>query len=123
MKDYTQEAITIATQKAGAFWAFGDKQFNEQRKPNVGYISMGAGLVCPKKNARQLAEDIRNAVKQGAKKDIEENGIPAIIERELANHEAYYTGDITDTVRALSSYEITAEQVQEVYNKTEAIYN
>jgi hypothetical protein len=38
----------------GAFFAFGDKQFNEQKKEGVKYVSMGAGLICPKSEASTI---------------------------------------------------------------------
>lgn len=54
---------------------------------------------------------------EGIKLDIQENGIDNIIKRELQNYECYYTGDISNAVGFLQQYEITEEQVQEVYMK------
>jgi hypothetical protein len=36
----------------------------------------------------------------------------------LINHEAYYTGDIEDTIDALSGYNVNREQVEKVYKDT-----
>jgi hypothetical protein len=115
LSDYTQEAQTAAFDKAGAFFAFGTEQFKEKQKEGVKYVSMGAGLICPKDTAKGLHEDLSRAANEGIQADIKENGVNNIIIRELSNYETYYTGDISDTVSALSGYDITDEQVQTVY--------
>ena len=51
--NYIEEAQTKAFEKAGAFFAFSDKQFEEQKKEGVRYSYMGAGLICPKENQKQ----------------------------------------------------------------------
>lgn len=116
LNDYTKEATSEAFKKAGAFFAFSDKQFEEEKKEGVKYVSMGAGLICPKETADQLVKDLKNATKNGIKKDIEENGEGKIIARELRNHEAFYTCDISDTMRALKAYGFSVERVSEVFN-------
>lgn len=45
-------------QKHGAFWAFGDKQFEEKRVEGVKYCQLYAGLICPVDNYTALAEDL-----------------------------------------------------------------
>jgi hypothetical protein len=116
LSDYTKESTTKALNKAEAFFAFSDKQFNEAKTDGISYISLGAGLLCPRKTAEQLTKDMDNAIKAGIKQDIKENGINGIIKRELYNYEAFYTGDIEATTEALDGYNITANQVMEVYN-------
>lgn len=54
LTDYTQEAQTKLFDECGAFFAFGTEQFNEKRVGGVVYYNMGAGLVCPKENAKKL---------------------------------------------------------------------
>ena len=115
LSDYTQEAMTKALNKAGAFFAFGDKQFKEQQKKDIKYISLDAGLICPKNTANELVKELNNTVTQGIKQDIKENGKRAIIKRELANYETYYTGDITDTVDALKDYKFTAQEILKIF--------
>ena len=115
LSDYTDEATTAALDKAGAFFAFGNSRFEELKKPGTVYVSMGAGLLCPKENADQLARDITAAGNEGRKADMAENGIDAIIQRELANHEAQITGDLYDTIVALEGYDITLDQVKAGY--------
>ena len=115
LQNYIEEAQTEAFKKAGAFFAFSNQQFDEQKKEGVEYVSMGAGMICDKEKAKQLIEDLENIHKEGIVQDIAENGIEAIIKRELANHEAEYTGDISDTYDALKAYEITWEQIDKVF--------
>jgi hypothetical protein len=116
LNDYTEDPITEILHEYGAFFAFNEKQFNEQKKENTKYISMGMGLLCPKGKHLQLIDDINAIGKKGIKEDIQENGIENIIYRELCNHEAFYTGSLGDTFEALQGYGITLKQVSKVFN-------
>ncbi|MDD3465619.1 MAG: hypothetical protein PHE67_00600 [Campylobacterales bacterium] len=116
LRHYVEDSHTSALNKHGAFFAFSNKQFLEAKKEGVEYISLGAGLICPKENAKALMQDISSATDMGIKQDIEENGLEAIIKRELSNYECYYSNDIDDAVRALKSYNISREQIQAVFN-------
>ena len=111
LSEYTEEPTANALNKHGGFFAFSNKQFDEAKKDGIKYVSLGSGLIAPKKNAKQLLIDIDKAYTEGIKQDIKENGIKAIIWRELANHEAQITGDISSTVFALSEYPITREDI------------
>ena len=54
--------------------------------------------------------------------EIKTNNLEEVeIEYELCNHEAYYTGEIEDTVDALDG-RYTAEEVQKVYNKNKHLH-
>lgn len=116
LNDYTQEETTKAFEKAGAFFAFSDKQFEEKKKEGIKYMSCGAGLICPELTAKQLMKDLDDVEKNGIKQDLEENGPEKIIARELRNHEAFYTGDISSTMDALDGYGFSKEKIVEVYN-------
>ena len=122
LTDYTDKAISEAFNKAGAFFAFGQKQFDEKKKDGVVYVNMGAGLICPKDNADQLDKDLEAATKAGIAADLEENGRIAVIKRELYNHEAFYTGEIEDTCEALKPYGITEAEIRIVYNQERKNY-
>jgi len=116
LQEYIEEAQTKAFNKAGAFFAFSDKQFDEQKKEGVEYVSMYAGLICPKENTDTLHTELENIYKAGIEQDIAENGREAIVKRELNNHEAYYTGDTTSTIEALSEYKtITPEDINHIF--------
>jgi len=116
LNDYTNEATTKALDEAGAFFAFSESQFNEQKKEGVIYVSGFGGMLCPKDTYKTLLEELSQINVDGIARDKAENGIDGIINRELANQEVGYTGDITSTVDALTAYGITSEQVQNYYN-------
>jgi|TARA_Y100000296_G_scaffold38168_1_gene44188 hypothetical protein len=113
LSNYTENLQTELFGSAGAFFAFGEKQFNEQKQENTRYVSLGAGMICPKPNVDALIEGLESINANGIAADIAENGIKAIIHRELANHEAQITYDISDTVDKLADYPgITPEMIQ-----------
>lgn len=119
LSDYVQDEQTKLFKRLWIFFAFGQNQFDEQKKDGVEYVWLGIGwMCCPKENAKEFLEQHEKLIKAGIQQDIKENWIEKIIERELINHEAYYTGDIEDTLNALSSYDVSYEQVKEVYKNT-----
>jgi len=120
LSDYTEQATSAALNKAGAFFAFSNKQFNEQRVDGVEYSNAGAGCICPTDNVATLVMELSNGHKAGIALDIAENGKEAIIRRELYNHEAFYTGDWKGCIfqGALNGYDISDDDVYAVY-KTE----
>ena len=112
-----EQQQTAAFERYGAFFAFSDKQLKEKRVKGIKYVSLFSGLIAPKDNAKRLLEELEAITDNYIKCDTKENGKTAIIERELANHEAGYTYSIDDTVNALESYGITAAEVQAVFNR------
>jgi hypothetical protein len=115
--DYINTAQTQLYAETGAFFAFNQRQLEEQKKPNVKYISLGHGMICPEEQAQKLVDGITNIIAQGIAQDLAENGKTAIITRELHNHEAFYVGDITDTVAALDGYGFTRADIAAVYRE------
>ena len=115
LSDYTSENQTKLLNDNGAFFAFSQKQLDAEKREGVVYVSMGSGLIVPKSNASKILEGFESINIEGVKQDISENGIKAIIHRELANYEAQITGDISDTVEALEDYGITRSQVSTEY--------
>lgn len=115
LNSYTSDKISAAMEKHGAYFAFSKTQFEEKQVEGVKYVSDGSGMVCPKENYNQLIEEMNEIYAEGVKQDIAENGLTAIIKRELANYECYYTGDIEDAVEALEDYGVTYEQVLTVF--------
>jgi hypothetical protein len=116
LSDYTSAKQTQLWNDNGAFFAFSKKQLDEEKQEGVVYVSMGSGLIVPKENASKILKGLESINTEGIKQDISENGIKAIIHRELANYEAQITGSISDTVEALEDYGITRLQVREEYN-------
>lgn len=117
LSHYMEALQTAAFNKYGAFFAFSDLQFNEGKKENVKYVNMGTGLLCPKENAADLLAELDTIYKNAIKQDIAENGKAGIIERELHNHEAFYTGSIADTIDKLTDYGFTRADIVAEYNR------
>ncbi len=116
LNDYVDTARTELFNSTGAFFAFSQDQLEENRQEGVVYCSLGAGLIAPKSNAKALIDGLEEIHRQGIEQDLADNGKQAIINRELANHECYYTDDVTDCVEALSGYGITIEEIHKVFH-------
>jgi hypothetical protein len=112
LASYTETRTTELLNSTGAFFAFGQKQMDEQKVEGITYTSMGGGLIVPIVNAAEFADRFKTIVSESIAQDIAENGKPAIIRRELANYECQITSDISDAVEALEGYGITEEEVQ-----------
>jgi hypothetical protein len=104
LSDYTENMQTAAFRKYGAFFAFGDKQFKEKVKEGIEYVSLGAGLICPKENAKALTDSLSESIDIGINADFQDNGAVKIIEREYFNHETQLTGDYDAALSALSGH-------------------
>lgn len=113
LSNYTENLQTELFNKTGAFFAFSNAQFDEQKQEGVNYAAIGAGLICPKSNVDALINGLDRINSDGIAADIADNGIKAIIHRELANHECQISMDISDAVAKLADYPgITRETVQ-----------
>lgn len=117
LSDYTQSLQTNLFAQLGAFFAFGQSQFEEKREEGVQYVSLSSGLVVPKENANALVNGLKEITTKGIAQDLEENGREAIIRRELNNYECHYVRCISDCVEALEAYGITQEEIKSVYNE------
>jgi len=111
LKTYTDQAITELLDGNGAFFAFGNKQFEEGRKEGVKYVSMGIGLVCPKANAKTVHDGLDNINKLSIAQDMEENSTKDIIWREFANYECQIPCSPEDAIDALKGYPITKQEI------------
>ena len=111
LNDYIEEKREKLFADTGAFFAFGQKQFEEKRKPGVKYVNLKMGLVCPKENVKRFFEAWDKIHEDGVKADMQENGKKAIIERELFNHECQITYDYSDVTAKLSNYPITEAEI------------
>jgi len=123
LNNYIQDAQSACFKKYGAFFAFGQKQFDEQKKEGVKYASNEIGLIYPIENRAALYSELAAIHKSGVEQDMAENGKTAIIQRELDNHEASYTGEIDDTADALASYPITREEILAVFSNQQTCAN
>jgi len=104
-----QDKQTEAFNNHGAFFAFSNKQYDEKAVKGVTYASLGAGLIAPKDKAKQLIADLDSISHAAMQEDLSDNGIKAIIHRELANHECQITMDYEDVVSKLAPYSISRE--------------
>ena len=115
LTDYTQSKVTKALEKAGAFFAFNQEQCDAKADQSLKYSNLGGGMLCPTDRASSLQLELATISAAGIKQDIKENGIKGIIKRELWNHEAFYTGDMYDTIQSLKGYNIPEEKILEVF--------
>lgn len=116
LSDYTNDPISKHMDSLGAFFAFSNGQFNEKQVDGVDYVSLGAGMICPRENTKLLVDGLEDIHKKGIEFDLRDNGRKKIIERELSNHECFYTGDIEDCVDTLKDYGITEQEISRVFN-------
>lgn len=115
LQDYKEANNTALLNQTGAFFAFSTEQLKEAKQPDTKYVNIGHGLLCPKGQEDTLINGLGKIHKEAIQEDIADNGIKAIIRRELYNHECFYTGDVSDAVSTLKAYGITTEQIGEVY--------
>ena len=117
LRHYIDERMTQLFNDTGAFFAFSNSQFDEKKEEGFQYVSLGAGLLVPKQNAKKVVDGLDNITEEGIKLDIEENGKDAIIKRELFNFECFYTGDVSDCVDSMKRYGFSQDEVNEVFNR------
>lgn len=118
MNVLAQEQQTQLFDEMGAFFAFGQNQFDEQRVEGVEYCTvLNAGDCVPVENAPQFAKRLSAIHREARERELNEKGIDKIIEEELVNHECFYTGDVAPAVEALAYYKVTTEQVSKIYSK------
>jgi hypothetical protein len=118
LSHYIEEAQTKAFKDNRTFFAFNKEQFEKGATIGIKkYTNMGLGMYCPSINAETVNKELKDIVTAGIKADIKDNGIKAIIHRELGNYECQITMDISDAVSALSGYPITQEDIQKEYKE------
>lgn len=115
-----EEKQTQLFKECGLFWAFSNQQFAENKTPlkeGEKYVSIGAGGYLPKGNVDLFLNGMKEQDKW-YKAEIKANkgARRANIAYELANHEAYYTGDILPALEALGS-DYSRKEVLKVFNK------
>lgn len=123
LQDYMEDKQSALFNETNTIFAFSREQFNESKKEGITYINMGAGMLTDKRHVKKLLEGLEKIYKDSIQQDIKENGIYAIIKRELANHEAWYTIDITDTKEKLKDYPITEDQILKIFRETDYDYS
>ena len=112
LNDFKQDKQTAIFNKFADFFAFSQDQLNEKKKDGIRYASLGSGLIAPIYEAANLIQALNTTHKEAIQLDIAENGIKAIIHRELANYECQITCDYSDALDVLIDYGITEKQVE-----------
>lgn len=108
--DHNQRVDDVMTQH-GAFFAFSNAQFDEQKQADVEYISLGGGLVVPEEHAKSLIANLALASKEKIDWELENNTKKEIIWYELANHECQISGTYRNVVNLLTPYNITQDEI------------
>ena len=110
--------------KTGTIFAFSDKQFEEQEVKGIKYVSLGSGMITPKEYANKVIETLSKIHKKAVNQDLKDNGKDQVILRELLNHEAFYTGEIEDTIHSLEGYkEISEDDISQIFGKNWGEYS
>lgn len=125
IKDKKQKDLNDLFTVCGVFWAFSNDQFkkgldqlikNKQLEPKDKITSIGAGGFIPSKNVDALIKG-QKKIDQAFKKAIKDaKARQEHIIYELNNHEAFYTGEIEDTLDALGS-DYTYNEVKNTYKE------
>lgn len=118
LSDYMEKAQTELFNETKTIFAFSDKQFKEKYTKGTRYMDLGGGMLVPNDKAEKVITELRKIHKEAMAQDIQENGIKGVIERELSNHEVYYTNDLEPVTDALKDYpEITQKDIIKVYQR------
>jgi|TARA_R110000796_G_scaffold65936_10_gene152117 hypothetical protein len=118
LSDYMEAKQTQLFKETGTFFAFSNKQYEEQADESKTYVYMGAGMYTLKKYATDQIEKHYQIYKNAMQQDLKENGIKGVIQRELENYEVYYTNDLEPAMEALKDYpEITQKDIIKVYQR------
>jgi hypothetical protein len=123
LSDYTEQPISDLLTKYNGFFAFSIKQLEEAKKEGIKYVNRGAGLFHEAGKSEEFDAELVKINADAIKQDLADNGREKIIERELGNYEAYYTGETEDTEEALKDYGITREEIVKVFRDTAHKYD
>lgn len=117
IKVQKENKVSELIKDCSMFFAFSNEQFTENKTPlaeGEKYVSLGAGAYMPKGKVDAYLNGIK-AIDKWYKGVIKASKVRREnIIYELANHEAWYTNDIEDTLSALGS-DYTASEVMEVF--------
>lgn len=107
----------------GVFFAFSTEQFHANKTPlaeGEKYIHFGAGGYMPKSQKEKFFAGMDEAEK-AYKKALKANRtlLDADIVYNLANHECYYTYDITPVIQLMKGI-ATPRQIQKVFDREKA---
>lgn len=120
IKQEQQNKVNELITNTNVFFAFSNEQFKEGIGKNPlaegdKYVNMGMGGFIPKSNVDKYIKGMEEISKwfKDETKNIKLR--KKLIAYELANHEAYYTGEIDATLEALGN-DYSVSEVLAVYN-------
>ena len=125
LKNQKEQRTSNTLKNHGVFFAFSNEQFEKNKTPleeGDKYVSIGAGGYMPKSKAEQFFIQMEDDNKWFNACIKEYDLRKKLIAYELANHEAFYTGELEDTINALGS-DYTEEEVRQVYNENYHLYD
>jgi len=114
-----EQMTTDLFKKCGVFFAFSDKQFEENKTPlkeGEKYVSIGAGGYMPKGSFDAFRDGMKAINQLGKDKVKKGNLAETEILYELRNHECFYTSDYSDVVDMFKGT-YTEKEISDVYNK------
>ena len=117
LSNYTEEKTSKTLKENGAFFAFSNKQFNENKKEGVKYVRLYSGLIAPEENVKKILNELDKINKEGIKQDIKENSIRNIIWREFQNFECQFEMNPERALESLEDYPITKERINKEFKK------
>jgi len=119
IKKQSEKKRTVLFKEVGLFFAFSDEQFGKNKTLLIEgdkYVSIGAGGYLPKSKVDEFIKGSK-AITKWEKDEIKNQKLAREqIAYELANHEAYYTGELEDTYDALGGV-YSMEEIQKVYRE------
>ncbi|MDB4590951.1 hypothetical protein OAH77_04540 [Flavobacteriaceae bacterium] len=117
-----QEQLSSLTKKHGAFYAFCQSQFDENKKEGVEYVRTDYGLICPKENMKAYIKESDELFDEMERAFLAANSKYSIISNELYDTEAFLSRNIAGVHATVQSYGITYEEVELVYNNEYPIF-
>ena len=109
-KKLREKSLSACFERFGVFFAFSNKQLEEQKKEGVEYVWFGMGMVVPKHLARDFNAAMLKDSDDFTALVLRECDPIEVIVYELNNHEYGYTRDMTDTKSVLSAYGFSDKQ-------------
>ena len=108
----------------GIFFAFSDYQFESQKQEGFEYYSTGYGMQVPKHKLEDYKTKSREISEKYNKMYAQLIGLDKFIADTLDNQEAYYSGDLEETLEIVQATfpECTYDDVQKIYNKNVSKY-
>ncbi|TXK94591.1 hypothetical protein BMR05_12615 [Methylococcaceae bacterium HT4] len=110
VKNFSVETAQAAVfDKYGAFFAFSNNQFNEQKKEGVIYEGLASGMVAPV--GADIFKELEKIQQEKIAFELANNSLKIIIWDSLANYECQITSNCDDAVEALEQYGINREMI------------